>query len=431
MGYRIHRESIYFPYGQHYRSSFVITLVVLFLFGVWRKLYLSLYIHIPFCQTKCPYCDFNTYAKIEHLMPSYVEALCQELLLWSSVLETDIIETIFFGGGTPSYLPTTDLKKILDTVRTNFKCDTSEITIEVNPNDIDYKNIDEFLQIGINRVSIGTQSFQDSILKTLGRTHSSDVAIDCYRKLRQIGVDNISLDLMYGIPYQTFKHWEDSLQIASELDPDHLSLYCLTLEKNTPMQRLIDVGKIEHANDDLAADMYVLCEEFLNKKGYEQYEISNWSKPNRESKHNLRYWMNRPYLGVGPGAHSFLYKNRFNNINSPNLYISKFLKSAKLCLGPKDIQNSAELLNKIPSVENIEPVAKELEMGETMMLGLRLNRGIKEIEFKDRFGTNILDVFGKTLDDLIEKELLVYFEGIYKLTQKGRLLGNEVFSRFF
>jgi len=144
---------------------------------------LSLYIHIPFCQTKCPYCDFNTYAKIEHLMPSYIDALCKELLLWSSVLNPHPIRTIFFGGGTPSYLPVDNLKRILDLVRTNFESDISEITIEVNPNDIEDANIDGFMDMGINRISIGTQSFQDSILKTLGRTHSADTAINCYKKL--------------------------------------------------------------------------------------------------------------------------------------------------------------------------------------------------------------------------------------------------------
>ena len=392
---------------------------------------LSLYIHIPFCKTKCPYCDFNTYAKIEHLMPSYMDALCKELLVWASVLKTHTIQTIFFGGGTPSYLPVNDLKRLLDLVRTNFGCDLSEITIEVNQNDIEYKNINGFLDMGINRVSIGTQSFQDSILKTLGRTHSADVAIECYKKLRKMEVNNISLDLMYGIPYQTLDDWKNSLHIVSELEPDHLSLYCLTLEKHTPMQRMIDVGELELADDDLAADMYILCEEFLNDKGYEQYEISNWSKPNKESKHNLRYWMNRPFLGVGPGAHSYLFKSRFNNMKSPNTYISKYLGSKTFCIDSEHFENDLDLLRQIPSVENIEPIDKYLEMGETMMLGLRLNRGIEEIEFENRFGISVVEVFGETLKDLIEHKLVKYFDGVYQLTQKGRLLGNEVFSRFF
>ena len=392
---------------------------------------LSLYIHIPFCQTKCPYCDFNTYAKIEHLMPSYIDALCKELLLWSSVLNPHPIRTIFFGGGTPSYLPVDNLKRILDLVRTNFESDISEITIEVNPNDIEDANIDGFMDMGINRISIGTQSFQDSILKTLGRTHSADTAIDCYKKLKKMGVDNISLDLMYGIPYQTLKDWKDSLNIVSELEPDHLSLYCLTLEKHTPMQRMIDIGELKFADDDLAADMYVLCEEFLRDKGYEQYEISNWSKPNKESQHNLRYWMNRPFLGVGPGAHSYLFKNRFNNVKSPNTYIAKYLASAKLVSTPDNFDNTNDLLNQIPSIENIEPIDKRLEMGETMMLGLRLNRGIKAVEFENRFGVSVSDIFGETIKDLIDQKLLICSNDIYKLTQKGRLLGNEVFSRLF
>ena len=392
---------------------------------------LSLYIHIPFCQTKCPYCDFNTYAKIEHLMPSYIDALCKELLLWSSVLKPYPIRTIFFGGGTPSYLPTDDLKRILDLATKNFESDTSEITIEVNPNDIEDANINGLMDMGINRISMGTQSFQDSILKTLGRTHSADTAINCYKKLRDKGFDNISLDLMYGIPYQTLKDWKDSLKIVSQLEPDHLSLYCLTLEKHTPMQRMTDIGELEFADDDLAADMYILCEEFLGDKGYEQYEISNWSKPNKESEHNLRYWMNKPFLGVGPGAHSYLFKNRFNNVKSPNTYIAKYLGSAGLVSGSDYFDNGRDLLSEIPSIENIEPIDKRLEMAETMMLGLRLNRGIKGIEFENRFGVSVADIFGEIIKDLIEKELLICSNDIYKLTQKGRLLGNEVFSRLF
>ena len=392
---------------------------------------LSLYIHIPFCQTKCPYCDFNTYAKIEHLMPSYIDALCKELLLWSSVLKPYPIRTIFFGGGTPSYLPTDDLKRILDLAITNFESDTSEITIEVNPNDIEDANINGLMDMGINRISMGTQSFQDSILKTLGRTHSADTAINCYKKLRDKGFDNISLDLMYGIPYQTLKDWKDSLKIVSELEPDHLSLYCLTLEKHTPMQRMTDIGELEFADDDLAADMYILCEEFLGDKGYEQYEISNWSKPNKESEHNLRYWMNKPFLGVGPGAHSYLFKNRFNNVKSPNTYIAKYLGSTGLVSGSDYLDNGRDLLSGIPSIENIEPIDKRLEMAETMMLGLRLNRGIKGIEFENQFGVSVADIFGEIIKDLIEKELLICSNDIYKLTQKGRLLGNEVFSRLF
>ena len=364
-------------------------------------------------------------------MPSYIDALCKELLLWSSVLNPHPIRTIFFGGGTPSYLPVDNLKRILDLVRTNFESDISEITIEVNPNDIEDANIDGFMDVGINRISIGTQSFQDSILKTLGRTHSADTAINCYKKLRKMGVDNISLDLMYGIPYQTLKDWKDSLNIVSELEPDHLSLYCLTLEKHTPMQRMIDIGELKFADDDLAADMYVLCEEFLRDKGYEQYEISNWSKPNKESQHNLRYWMNRPFLGVGPGAHSYLFKNRFNNVKSPNTYIAKYLASAKLVSTPDNFDNTNDLLNQIPSIENIEPIDKRLEMGETMMLGLRLNRGIKAVEFENRFGVSVSDIFGETIKDLIDQKLLICSNDIYKLTQKGRLLGNEVFSRLF
>ncbi|MQG39161.1 MAG: radical SAM family heme chaperone HemW [SAR202 cluster bacterium] len=392
---------------------------------------LSLYIHIPFCQTKCPYCDFNTYTKIEHLMPSYIDALCNELILWSSVLKSYPVRTIFLGGGTPSYIPVGHLKTILDLVKTKFQCDISEITIEVNPNDIEETNVQRFLDVGINRVSIGVQSFKDSILKTLGRTHSANTAINTYKKLRKMGFNNISLDLMYGIPYQTLKDWKDSLKIISDLEPDHLSLYCLTLEKHTPMQRMMDIGNLENPDDDLAADMYLLCEEYLHDNGYEQYEISNWSKPHKESQHNLRYWMNQPFLGVGPGAHSYLFKNRFNNIKSPNTYISKYLTQRELVYDFDYLEDGERLLAQIPSLESVEPIDKQLEMGETMMLGLRLIRGIDVVEFEKRFGVHIEDVFGEAINNLIQEKLLYPTCGKYKLTPKGRLLGNEVFSRFF
>ena len=284
----------------------------------------GLYVHIPFCATKCPYCDFNTYAGIETMMAPYLAALRSEIELWGEVLDGPRLETVFFGGGTPSYLPPGSLDMLLDAIRGAFGlADDAEVTAEANPDDLDEGKLASLLEAGVNRLSIGVQSLDDGLLRVLGRRHSAREAIDAFRAARGAGFDNVSIDLMYGLPDQTLEQWGATLDTALDLRPSHISMYCLTLEEGTPMERDAAAGRIPVPDGDLAADMYVAAEVQTAGAGLRHYEISNWAIPGRESRHNLLYWRNRPFLGVGPGAHSYLDGHRFHNIRSPREYIRK------------------------------------------------------------------------------------------------------------
>ena len=389
---------------------------------------ISLYVHIPFCETKCPYCDFNTYAAIEPLMPSYVAALQSEIALWGRLLHSPQVHTVFFGGGTPSYLPATDIRHTMDTVRSAFDLAAdAEITLEANPGDFSDAKLAAYLDCGINRLSIGVQSFDDGLLRTLGRRHSAEDANQAYRQAFDAGFDNISIDLMYGLPHQTIEHWQHTLQQALELSPPHISMYCLTLEGGTPMERWVEQGTMPEPDADLAADMYLMAQDEMRSAAYRHYEISNWALNGRRSEHNLTYWRNKPYLGVGPGAHSYLNGYRFNAIKPPREYISRMQETTAVnSEAPIDL-----LIGSVPIVDEIEKIDKTLEMAETMMMGLRLDEGISIAAFNRRFGASPHSVYADTLNELQRLELLHTQDGALRLTPRGRMLGNEVFSRFF
>ena len=392
---------------------------------------IGLYIHIPFCETKCPYCDFNTYSKLEILIPSYVSALIKEIDVWGGYLGKRLVDSIFFGGGTPSYLPRGDINRILLAVRKSFNvAHNAEVTLEANPGDLNDDNLSVLLDAGINRLSIGFQSLEDSLLTVLGRRHSADQAIEAFNKARNAGYDNISVDLMYGISDQSMDDWRNTLQklLSVAIPPEHVSLYCLTLEGGTPMEVQVNNGSMTRPDDDLAADMYLLAENMLRDAGYDHYEISNWSMIGKESRHNMKYWLNTPYLGVGPGAHSYLNSTRFSNIKSPREYV-KLLRSQEFLEMPdKQIHDVSDYMSVVYDSESID---NKLEMAETMMLGLRLMKGIKDQDFVDRFAVSFFDVYQDEVRDLETMGLLEYSSGYIRLTERGRLLANEVFLRFF
>ncbi len=391
---------------------------------------IGLYIHIPFCATKCPYCDFNTYARIEDLMPSYLGALNTELRLWASLLGRPSVKTIFFGGGTPSYLPLGHISSLLNTIRAGFNVHGgAEITLEANPDDFTRQKLKHYLPAGGNRLSIGVQSLDDRLLKTLGRRHSSQQAIQAYKLSREAGFGNVSLDLMYGLPNQSIEDWKATLEGILELKPEHLSCYCLTLEKGTPLESLVKEGKVPEPDSDLAADMYLLAEDTLEKAGFAHYEISNWARPGLESRHNLVYWHNQPYLGVGPGAHSYIDGIRFYNLKSPRDYIQR-LASAKDAGKTGRSSLTLDAVRSVPTVEEAEAIGQSLEMAETMMMGLRLQEGIAFNAFKRRFGTGLRDVYSEEMNELKSLGLLDDSNAVLRLTPQGRLLGNEVFQRF-
>ena len=388
---------------------------------------ISLYIHIPFCETKCPYCDFNTYAGIEPLIPEYVDALIKEARFWGNALSrhhSPTISTVFFGGGTPSYVPPGDIARILDEVRSAFHvATTAEITLESNPGDIAAGRVESWLKAGINRLSIGVQSLDDGLLRLLGRRHTAREALDAHKAARNGGFTNINLDLMYGLPHQTLDQWRATLGKALEDRPEHISMYSLTLEEGTPLEASVRQGKVPYPDPDLGADMYQLASKLGEETGYHHYEISNWALPRRECLHNLTYWRNQPYLGIGPGAHSYLNGYRFSNLRSPRRYIqlAGALTSAKV---------NPAALEEYGMLDLVEAIDERLEMAETMMMGLRLSEGISQGAFLRRFGASLVETYGPQIDDLLDLELVAWQEDRLVLTSRGKLLGNEVFQRF-
>jgi oxygen-independent coproporphyrinogen-3 oxidase len=391
---------------------------------------LALYIHIPFCESMCPYCDFNTYAGIEQLIPSYVQALCREIELWGSILGRPAVRTVFLGGGTPSYIPTDGIDEVLSAAREAFDLESdAEVTLEANPDDCTEAKLEVYSSLGVNRVSLGVQSLDDRLLGVLGRRHTAAQAVEAYRTVTEAGIDNVSVDLMYGIPDQTLADWRRTLEGAAELGPRHVSLYCLTLEGDTPMERSVASGAIAQPDPDLAADMYLLAEETMAARQYRHYEISNWAVPGYESRHNLVYWRNEPNLGVGPGAHSYLGGVRFWNLRSPGEYVRRVRKLAP----PSEVDgwSMAEIVGRMPMVERSETIDRRMEMSETLMMGLRLDTGVGVNEFVTRFGEPPTAGYGDAIEELSSVGLLDDAGGRLRLTDRGRMFGDEVFSRFF
>ena len=419
---------------------------------------LALYIHIPFCRFKCFYCDFNTYAGIEKLIPDYVAALTTEIRRWDSALkQNDILatgETIFFGGGTPSLLTPEQVEDILAAIP---RLRSAEISMEVNPESVTRDFVRDVMSLGVNRFSMGAQSFDNTELQMLGRLHDSGGVERAMNALRGGGADNVNLDLMYGLPRQTLKTWESSLTGALALEPEHLSLYALTVEESTPFHGWVESGRLPMPDPDLAADMYEMAEQRMAEAGLEQYEISNWAQPGRECRHNLAYWFNAPFIGFGPGAHSHLFGTRFSVMRQPRAYIEHMAELAKKpiteppLLPPIDGPVSAEdalnniALNDIAPIDSIDPYTDSMRRAETLVLGLRLNRGVRDDDYKKRFGATPHELFGPAIEESIADGLLERNTdsldassvdglpkrtgGVLRLTPRGRLLSNEVFVR--
>ncbi|MCY4474100.1 MAG: radical SAM family heme chaperone HemW [Chloroflexi bacterium] len=387
---------------------------------------IALYVHIPFCLSKCNYCDFNTYEGIEDLMPSFVDALSTEIALWGTRLNRPRVATVFFGGGTPSYLPGESITRLLDCIDRSMQIvSDAEITLEANPDDVDRDKSEVWLKSGFNRISIGIQSFVDPILVALSRRHGSDEAAAAVEAARDAGFANISIDLMFGLPKQSLAVWENTLRRAIELGTEHLSLYGLQVELGTPLYRDVQRGDVRTPGDDLTADMYELAVDLLGDAGYEHYEISNWAKPGYRSQHNLAYWLNKPYLGVGPGAHSSMFGKRFANMKSPRRYIETMGEAS--C---DDDAGAFHIVEGEFAIDFVEVTSQSMAMSETMMLGMRLSEGVSHKEFRNRFGTPLRFNYGTEIDDLTKAGLIEHSDGSIRLTRRGRLLGNNVFERF-
>lgn len=391
---------------------------------------MSLYIHVPFCKSKCPYCDFNTYQGIENLMSPYLGALTTELALWGKALARPVVNTVFFGGGTPSYLPEGAIGQILAATQESFALQPgAEITIEANPGDLSEAACRKLLAQGVNRLSMGVQSLDDALLQMLGRRHNAAQAIAACQEARLAGFDNVNLDLMYGLPHQTLTQWQETLGRLLALDPTHISAYCLTLEEGTPLHQWVAQGKLPEPDPDLAADMYHYAEDALELAGYRHYEISNWCLPGFPARHNLVYWRNLPYLGVGPGAHSRLGEFRFWDVSSPRGYVSNVEQWAKSSPLPLTALTEAAL-GTVPPVGGQEHLGAPLIAAETMFLGLRLMEGMDLAEASLQAGQDLAERYRTEITELVELGLLERSGDRLRLTKRAYLIANQVFIRF-
>jgi oxygen-independent coproporphyrinogen-3 oxidase len=391
----------------------------------------SLYLHIPFCLHRCAYCDFNTYAGFDSNIPAYVKALIKEVEWVSSSSNTRIpVHTVYFGGGTPSLLKIEDLEEILSTIRKCFSIEPlEEITLEVNPGTVDQVYLNEIVKLGINRLSLGLQSANVAELRFLERIHTVSDVIQTIKWARKAALENISIDLIYGLPAQTLEKWRETLSFTLRLSPDHLSLYSLTIEEGTPMKSWLQRGMISAPDPDMAADMYELAGELLDHAGFKQYEISNWGRFHegvwKTCKHNLQYWRGKPYLGIGAGAHGYTGNVRTINTPHPLEYIQRMAVNSSAYHFPYP---------NTPATEETIFVTRDDEMGDYMMMALRLvDEGVNNAEFKKRFGFALEDHYSSQINRLVKEGLLELIGGedpAIRLTEKGRLLGNRVFMEF-
>ena len=389
----------------------------------------SLYFHVPFCVHRCAYCDFNTYAGMEKKIPAYVEAICLEIDQIAGSIGKELpVHSIFFGGGTPSLLPEQSLEKIMAALSRSFSIlPDCETTLEANPGSVSLDYLQFLHGIGINRLSIGMQSSDENELRWLTRQHKFIDVIRAVAWARQAGFENISLDLIFGLPNQSLATWKNSLQEALRLKPEHLSLYSLIVEPETPLYRWVERGMVEPPDDDGAAEMYEWSMDVLENMDYIQYEISNWAKKTPAggyiaSIHNLQYWLNQPYLGFGAGAHGYAVGVRTANVKGIDAYIQR-MRAEMVVDFPRTSANSTVLA-----------VDRETEIGETMMVGLRLtDEGVSNARFYDRFGAAIEDIFPDQIAKLERDGLLEWkspHKNALRLTRRGRLLGNRVFREF-
>lgn len=375
--------------------------------------HIGLYIHIPFCDSKCAYCDFKSYAfkegEKESKVEQYMAALYKEIELYRQELQPYQASSIYFGGGTPSSIEAERIAAIIDHLRSILDFDPMcEITLEVNPGTIDIQKIETYKKAGINRISLGLQSTNDTLLASIGRTHDFHAFKETYKAFMEAGITNISADLMFGLPGQTREHLMDSIGELIKINPKHISVYALKLEEGTPMYQAHERGLIHLPDEESERKMYHMLINRFEQAGYSQYEISNFSKPGYESKHNLIYWENAPYLGLGLSAHSKMNHVRFANTSSLTHYIKSLSENQKAIIDREEIGPDEDLF-------------------ETIMLGLRLNKGISKAEISSKYRIDFNNKYGPVLDKLVKLNLIENTEDHLRLTLKGIDLSNRVF----
>lgn len=374
---------------------------------------LGLYIHIPFCKKKCRYCDFLSFPAKETLIPQYVKVLCREIRSLEKNYEgfsyaAHTIETVYFGGGTPSLLSGEEVKELLGTVRECFRLSkTAEITMEVNPGTVTKEKFEAYFEAGVNRLSIGLQSANDNELKRLGRIHDYARFSDCFQLARKAGFQNINVDVMTALPGQTMESLKKTLEKVISLKAEHISAYSLILEEGTVLYEEFKGNPDLIMEKETERSMYELVKKLLSENGYEQYEISNFAKPGYESSHNSAYWNRTDYLGVGLGASGLLSNVRYRNETDFEKYL--------MCDNP---------------VREKQPVSIPEQMEEFLFLGLRMRKGVSKGDFCACFHKELHEVYGETINKLKKQELIFENEEIICLTDKGIDYGNYVFSEF-
>lgn len=367
----------------------------------------GIYIHIPFCKKKCIYCDFYSIAANPAVVDEYVSALCREAELRKEELASDSVRTVYLGGGTPSLLSAQHLERLTDGLRKVFDFGgVEEFTIEVNPDDVSEELVGLFLRLGINRVSMGVQSFVDEELKFLNRRHDAAQAIRAYGLITSGGIGNVSIDLIYGIPGQTLHSWQQSLDQAMQMQPKHISCYNLTYEEGTRLYRLLEKGNIREVHDEECIAMYEQMIDVLASHGYEHYEISNFALPGYHSRHNSSYWDKSPYLGLGASAHSYVGGTRYYNTSNARAYISE--------IGQGRIVAEAEE----------ESVSERYD--EEVLLRLRTNRGIDAAMLRDTYGEPYYSHFMSEVRQFVASGLIENTGSVYRLSRKGVMLSDMV-----
>ncbi|HCQ5725457.1 TPA: oxygen-independent coproporphyrinogen III oxidase [Clostridioides difficile] len=388
---------------------------------------LGLYVHIPFCVKKCKYCDFNSYKMDIDSKKRYIEDLKIEMELYSNKLykdnkyknkeccslnKNDKITSIFVGGGTPSILTSDEIREVFISIKEMFDIDeNAEITIECNPGTLTLEKLKTMKEIGINRLSIGLQAIQEKHLNFIGRIHTYEEFEKNYKDALSVGFKNINIDLMYSLPNQTLCDWKETLEKVVHLNPTHISAYSLVLEEGTELYNMYESNKFELIDENVDIEMYEYTINYLKSKGYNQYEISNYSKEGYNCEHNILYWECEHYIGIGAGASGYINENRYNNVESLEDYHLSLVKREK------PIQEN-EILSEKDMIE------------EKIFMGLRMNKGIKFEDFKKKFGIDFREKYNKQIEMLLARKLINQsFEGI-QLTQKGREISNSVFIEF-
>ena len=408
---------------------------------------LGIYIHIPFCKQKCYYCDFVSFSNKQNFVENYVEAAKTEINNYfqdKTILERYTVTTIYIGGGTPSYIESKYICEIMEVLENNLKqnkvkFEDMEITIEVNPGTVNKEKLEQYRKAKINRLSIGLQSTNNEMLKQIGRIHTYEQFLETYQMAKEVGFDNINVDLMIGLPNQTIEDIKRSLKEVIELNPTHISVYSLIIEEGTIIAQKIENHQLEEMDEELERNMYWYVKNTLELNGYTHYEISNFAKEGKESKHNLNCWRQKEYIGIGLAAHSYLNYVRYTNTSEMEQYITRMNN-----LNEQIVKDILELSNNKKKKANVEENEKHIETvyeieevqeleerkREYMLLSLRTIEGVAISKFKEKYIDNPIFLYRKELEKLVEEKLVMIDGDYIKLTNKGLDLANLVWEEF-